>query len=79
MRALRRDDGKWYAVKIIDLNKLRKDWSHVVAETKDIDEISKEISILQRLQHPNVCELKDFFVDGTSLSTYNYFNDLLLG
>ncbi|KAH9859148.1 kinase-like protein [Lenzites betulinus] len=68
VKALRRDDGKWYALKVIDLKRLRKEYNHVVAEPSEVETISKEISILQRLQHPNICELKDFFLDGSSLS-----------
>ncbi|KAI0820069.1 kinase-like domain-containing protein [Trametes gibbosa] len=68
VKALRRDDGKWYALKVIDLKRLRKEYDHVMSGTVEVETISKEIGILQRLQHPNICELKDFFLDGSSLS-----------
>ncbi|KAI0355788.1 kinase-like protein [Trametes cingulata] len=68
VKALHREDGNWYAVKMIDSKKLRADWSQAIAQGAQLDDITREISILQRLEHRNVCQLKEFFVEGNSLS-----------
>ncbi|KAI0369625.1 kinase-like protein [Pilatotrama ljubarskyi] len=68
VKALHREDGNWYAVKMIDPKKLRADWIQAIAEGAPLDDITREISILQRLEHRNVCRLKEFFVEGNSLS-----------
>ncbi|KAI0630059.1 kinase-like domain-containing protein [Trametes polyzona] len=67
-KALRRNEGKFYAVKVIELKKLRNDWTNAGTKGVKLEDIDKEIRILQRLQHPNVCELKEFFLDDNALS-----------
>lgn len=46
MKGLSRDDGELYAIKIIKAGQMTT-------------EISREISILKQLDHPNICRLKE--------------------
>ncbi|PCH35867.1 Pkinase-domain-containing protein [Wolfiporia cocos MD-104 SS10] len=57
MKAIHRETGHWYAVKVMQRNRLR----HVDDGTTENQKFDREISILQRLDHPNICQLKDVF------------------
>ncbi|KAI0369626.1 kinase-like protein [Pilatotrama ljubarskyi] len=71
MKALHKSEGKWYAVKIIQSHKLRDGWENAIVNGKPTTEKSRrllrEITILERLQHKNICQLKEVFVDNYSL------------
>ncbi|KAI0646004.1 kinase-like domain-containing protein [Trametes meyenii] len=67
MKALHREEGRWYAIKIIQGEKLPKGWHKGIVDGRPTDEESKklvrEISILERLQHRNICQLKEVFLE----------------
>ncbi|KAH9915026.1 Pkinase-domain-containing protein [Epithele typhae] len=67
MKALHRTEGKWYAVKMIQANKLRRGFSAAsVAGLRDDDKaanFAREINILEKLQHRNICQLKEVFFE----------------
>ena len=57
MKALHRASGEWYAVKIIHGSKIRGgDDAKLVA-------FMREITILESLDHANICSLKERFFD----------------
>ncbi|OCH87633.1 Pkinase-domain-containing protein [Obba rivulosa] len=54
MRAMHRPTGQWYALKVIQRSRLR---------SGDSQSFSREISILERLQHPNICQFKEAIME----------------
>lgn len=66
MKAISRDTGDWWAVKIIHSQKLRG--ANTAANnnndnnTVHIQNLGREISILEKLNHPNICRLRETFV-----------------
>ena len=67
MKALHREEGKWYAIKIISTSKLRGDWAKIAVldgapKTEEAKRKLREITILERLQHKNICQLKEVYV-----------------
>ncbi|KAI0665869.1 kinase-like domain-containing protein [Trametes maxima] len=68
MKGLHREEGNYYAVKVIEAKKLKHDWSYAVLGGGNLDDISREITILKRLEHQNICQMKEFFVDSNGLS-----------
>lgn len=71
MKALHKEDGKWYAVKMIHSNKLRKGISAASSngqEPAPTDGFAREISILESLNHTNICQLKEVFFESYSIS-----------
>ena len=76
MKALHKEEGKWYAVKMIQANKLRRGLSHASengVQSSDKDKgnnFAREINILERLQHKNICQLKEVFFESYSISKF---------
>ena len=75
VKALHKTEGGWYAVKIIQASKLKKsgEASKPLDEGEDpMDNIPaafrREIEILRRLSHRNICKLKEVFFESTSIS-----------
>ncbi|OSD06682.1 Pkinase-domain-containing protein [Trametes coccinea BRFM310] len=72
MKALNKAEGTWYAVKMIHSNKLRKGLSHATlngVQTSDkSNNFAREINILERLKHPNICQLKEVFFEPYSIN-----------
>ncbi|EIW63647.1 Pkinase-domain-containing protein [Trametes versicolor FP-101664 SS1] len=72
MKALHKEEGKWYAVKMIQANKLRKGLSNATLNGINSDDKSnnfaREINILERLTHPNICQLKEVFFERYSIN-----------
>ncbi|KAI0762162.1 Pkinase-domain-containing protein [Trametes elegans] len=72
MKAMHKQDGNYYAVKMIQANKLRKGLSNASlngAQTNDkTSSFAREINILERLQHPNICQLKEVFFEAYSIN-----------
>lgn len=72
MKALHREEGKWYAVKMIQANKLRRGLSSATlngAQSNDkANNFAREINILERLQHPNICQLKEVFFESYNIN-----------
>ena len=71
MKAMSRTTGEWWAVKIIHSRKLRasnnssKDGKDNNNNSKDSDyfsSLAKEVSILEELNHPNICRLRETFI-----------------
>ena len=72
MKALHRTEGKWYAVKMIQASKLRRDFSSVTVRGLQADlntsSFAREINILEKLQHKNICQLKEVFYEMYNIS-----------
>ncbi|TBU44526.1 Pkinase-domain-containing protein [Dichomitus squalens] len=72
MKALHREEDKWYAVKMIQANKLRRNLSNVsvngVPPEDKTSNFAREINILERLQHRNICQLKEVFFEPYSIN-----------
>lgn len=60
LKAMHREDGEWFAVKVMQRNRLR---SPVGNSTAGSPSFAREISILEELQHPNICQLKEVFYE----------------
>ncbi len=74
MKAMCKADGRYYAVKIIQANKLRGAATHAVnngglSENSPATVFAREISILEQLQHPNICHMKEVFFETVTIST----------
>ncbi|EPQ57134.1 Pkinase-domain-containing protein, partial [Gloeophyllum trabeum ATCC 11539] len=79
-KAIHKETGQWYAVKIIDLSKVRKP-TEADANGKPKSKTStfgREIMILESLQHPNICQLKEAFFQ-TEIKTINLVLELVEG
>ena len=74
MKALHRKTGEWYAVKIIQASKLRRGFSGASVQGLQADDkasnFAREINILERLQHRNICQLKEVFLERYNISKY---------
>lgn len=60
MKAIERSTGRWYAIKIITDKHNRPDQNRVA--------FSREIEIMKKLKHPNICELKEVFYQENGIS-----------
>lgn len=74
MKGLSIESGKFYAIKMIQSNKLRAALTHGVTmggpdRPRPTEQFAREISILERLQHPNICQLKEVFFEEANIST----------
>ncbi|KAF9257946.1 kinase-like protein [Marasmius fiardii PR-910] len=58
-RALSKTNGQWYAVKIIQES--RRTGRDDASNTNNVN-LQREIAIMRKLKHPNICELKDVFI-----------------
>ena len=73
VKALHRIEGKWYAIKSFPGEKLQQFLnrkSHGVDMMESTARhLTREINVLQRLRHRNICQLKEAFIDsGYSVS-----------
>ena len=67
MKAVSRATGEWFAVKMIHDTKMNKpiDNSAPANGNSPASSFAREISILEKLKHRNICQLKEvFFQDG---------------
>jgi serine/threonine/tyrosine protein kinase RAD53 len=73
MKAMSRTTGEWWAVKIIHSQKLRGTNTAAAANNNNnnnaarhnsghLQNLAREISILETLNHPNICRLRETFV-----------------
>ena len=66
-KAVSRTTGELYAVKMIQDSKRGKGVRNTA--------LAREITIMERLKHPNICELKEvFFQDNGDISQSSYFS-----
>ncbi|KAH7888959.1 kinase-like domain-containing protein [Phlebopus sp. FC_14] len=80
MKAISRATGQWFAIKMIQESKIRRQPDN---KTKDGEKDEKEketslvreISILEGLDHPNICKLKEVFRDGDNIDLVLEFVD----
>ncbi|KZT29093.1 kinase-like protein, partial [Neolentinus lepideus HHB14362 ss-1] len=79
-KAIHKESGQWYAVKIIDLTKVK-----TPVETDEngrpkskSQSFAREIMILESLQHKNICQLKEAFFQ-TEFKTINLVLELVEG
>ncbi|GJE90075.1 forkhead associated domain and Pkinase domain-containing protein [Phanerochaete sordida] len=68
MKAMCKENGHWYAVKMIQTKNLKRSMTKQQANGDHITvdaslALHKEVQILQKLQHPNICQLKEVFYD----------------
>ncbi|EIW77784.1 kinase-like protein, partial [Coniophora puteana RWD-64-598 SS2] len=76
VRGLSLQTGKWYAVKIINLQTLKRTQpgsgssgsSGARENNKMTVAFAREVSILQKLQHKNICLLKEVFFEESTIS-----------
>jgi serine/threonine/tyrosine protein kinase RAD53 len=69
VKAINRADGRWYAVKMIQNSKVKRITPTGTGGANNPNEIFvREISILEDLKHPNICQLKEVFWDATTIS-----------
>lgn len=75
-RALSREDSQWYAVKVVHIRKLGlspgwvKDLAKGPPTDPDVRKLLKEVTILERLEHKNICQLKEYYVERDRISTF---------
>ena len=68
MKAMCKSDGRYYAVKIIQSNKLRAPDHVGPSRISPANAFAREISILEQLQHPNICHMKEVFFESANIS-----------
>ncbi|KAF8265517.1 kinase-like domain-containing protein [Lactarius quietus] len=64
MKAMARETGEWWAVKIIHGNRVRggNNTNQNGGGNQYLQSFAREISILETLDHPNICRLRETFV-----------------
>jgi len=65
MKAMARETGEWWAVKIIHGNKVRggnNNQNQNGGGNQHLQSFAREIGILETLDHPNICRLRETFV-----------------
>lgn len=67
VKAVSRSTGQWYAIKIIQESKVKR-----ATATTNSNEVAfaREISILEKLHHPNVCQMKEAFFEKKTISAF---------
>ena len=79
MKALHKQQGKWYAVKMIPVHSLQPNLPDdsdsdcdVVPQirTTHSNIVLREVEVLESCQHPNICQLKETFLESGRLSTF---------
>lgn len=72
MKAVSRSTGQWYAIKIIEEHKVKR-----VTAAVNTNEVAfaREISILEKLHHRNVCQMKEAFFENNCINLVLEFVD----
>jgi serine/threonine/tyrosine protein kinase RAD53 len=65
MKAVSRATGQWYAIKVIQDHKVKR-----ATANNNETAFAREISILERLHHRNICQMKEAFFEDNSISAY---------
>ena len=68
MKAMCKENGHWYAVKMIQTKNLKRSMTKQQpnGDRVTVDAsmaLHKEVQILQKLRHPNICQLKEVFYE----------------
>jgi len=89
MKAMLRTTGQWWAVKIIHSQKLRganaaannNNDNNAAARQNSghLQNLGREISILEKLDHPNICRLRETFVPEDGGHDFCGFHSLVFG
>lgn len=66
-KAMHRETGRWYAIKTMERRRLR---SNADVDANPDAAFSREISILQELNHSRICKLKEVFYEAHTISEY---------
>jgi serine/threonine/tyrosine protein kinase RAD53 len=62
--AVHRATGTLYAIKIINLEKVKPGWKQEVDENGvEKNPFQREIDVMESLTHPNICKLKEVFIE----------------
>lgn len=69
-KAIHRATGQWYAVKMIQVDKIKK--SAMKRDVEKASTFAREISILEKLNHPNICQLKETFFQDDNMSMFKF-------
>lgn len=72
VKALHRKEGTWHAVKRIPARSLWRGWGNpsFTGSLSDASyDFSREIVVMERLQHENICQMREVFFDEFGLST----------
>ncbi|KAG6331844.1 hypothetical protein ID866_7247 [Astraeus odoratus] len=71
MKAISRSTGQWYAIKMIQESRIRRAGAQEHSRNTDKDQkdsaFIREISILETLDHVNICKLKEVFREGDNI------------
>ncbi|KAG2046644.1 Pkinase-domain-containing protein [Suillus hirtellus] len=70
MKAVSRATGQWYAIKVIQDHKVKR----ATANNNEMA-FAREISILERLHHRNICQMKEAFFEDNSINLVLEFVD----
>lgn len=70
MKAVSRSTGQWYAIKVIQDHKVKR-----ATANNNETAFAREISILERLHHPNICQMKEAFFEDNSINLVLEFVD----
>lgn len=70
MKAVSRATGQWYAIKVIQDHKVKR-----ATVNSNETAFAREISILERLHHRNICQMKEAFFEDNSINLVLEFVD----
>ena len=74
VKAFHKKECKMYAVKMFSADKLRQILENTASRGHDrsstTSHLQKEVQILEKMKHPNICKLKEAFYEGYSVSTW---------
>ena len=76
MKAMNRENGQWYAIKMIHASKLKAVAARRESRNNDglrpeqptLQGYEREINILEKLRHPNICQLREVFYEEHTIS-----------
>lgn len=74
MKAISRTTGQWFAIKMIQESKVRRVTVNDNKSDGDKAESAfmREIAILEDLDHPNICKLKEVFRDHGNIGKVSF-------